>query len=252
MRSNVLLLFPLFICLCATSTAQVVNIESSRIQSDTVGWAGSGGAGVSLEKNTTQIVTVNLDAHIQYKTKKDLWLLLGDYGFLKGGGEKFVSNSFGHLRYNRKLNSYLRWEAFAQAQSNYITQIKWRFLLGTGPRFKLLSTSKFKLYAASLIMYENEKENTQPSINHHDLRSSSYISFTYLPNENMELVSTLFYQPLITDWNDARVFNQAVLRVKASKRFGMYIKWNYLFDSRPAGLAPETTYLFISGFNFIF
>ncbi len=242
----------LLTCASPSLHAQVVNIESARIQSDTTGWAGSGGAGISMEKNRSKIVTVDLEAHVQYKTKKDLWLLLADYGFLKGGGEKFVSNSFAHLRYNRKLNSYLRWEVFAQAQSNYITQIKWRFLFGTGPRFKIFSIKQFRLYAASLIMYEHETENADPEVVHNDLRSSSYVSFTFLPNEQIELISTLFYQPAFSDWHDSRLFNQSVMRVKASKRFSMYIKWNYLFDSRPAGTAPETTYRFISGFNFSF
>ena len=245
-------LVTIYLLSISQARAQVVNIENSRIQSDTVGWAGSAGMGVSVAKNKTQVVTVDMEAHLQYKTQKDLWLVLADYGLLKGGGEKFVSNSFGHVRYNRKINEYLRWEAFTQLQSNYITQIKWRFLIGTGPRFKLLSTKKFKLYAASLLMYEHEKEDVKPVIIHRDLRNSSYVSFTILPNDNIELVSTIFYQPLLNNWSDARLFNQAALRVKASKHFGMYIKWNYLFDSMPAGLAPETTYSFISGFNFLF
>jgi hypothetical protein len=205
-----------------------------------------------VERNTTQIVTVDLEAHVQYKTQKDLWLLLADYGFLKGGGQKYLSNSFAHLRYNRKINKVLRWEAFAQAQNNYITQIKHRFLVGTGPRFKIFSAKTFKMYAASLLMFEHETEDIKPEIIHRDIRSSSYLSFTFLPTENIEIISTLFYQPLVNNWHDARIFNQAVMMVKASKRFNMYIKWNYLFDTRPAGIAPETTYRFLSGFNFNF
>lgn len=232
--------------------AQIVNIESARIQTDTTGWAGSGGTGISLEKNTRKIFTVNLEAHVQYKTQKDLWLFLGDHSFLKGGNQKFVSNTFAHFRYNRKLNPWLRWEVFTQLQNNVITQIKSRFLTGTGPRFKIMSYKKFRLYAASLIMYEHEQEKTFPAITHNDIRSSSYISFTFVPNDNVQLVSTTFYQPLLKNFSDVRIYNQVVLIVKASDHLSFQMKWNYLYDHNPAGIAPKTNYHLISGLNYEF
>lgn len=245
-------IFLLALLIALQASGQIVNIESSRIQSDTTGWAGSGGAALWLTKNTQKITTVNLEAHLQYKTRKDLWLILGDYGFLKGGGEKYLANSFAHVRYNRKLSKWLRWEAFTQVQSNHITQIRSRYLTGTGPRFKVMSYKKFRLYAASLLMYEHETERTKPLVRHNDLRSSSYISFTFLPSENIEFISTTFFQPLLTSIYDHRWFNQSVLRVKANTHFALYIKWNYLYDKKPAGTAPKNTYQFISGFSLEF
>ncbi|HEV7737265.1 MAG TPA: DUF481 domain-containing protein [Chlamydiales bacterium] len=242
----------MLVILAHTLEAQVVNIETARMQSDTTGWMGSAGAGFSLDKNTTQIYNLTMEAHLQYKTKKDLWLLLGDNIFLKGGGEKLISNNFIHLRYNRKLNAWLRLEAFTQVQSNLVTQIKSRFLTGVGPRVKLIGSRKLKVYVASLIMYENEKESTKPVITHSDMRSSSYMSITYLPTSTVELTSTLFFQPLLKNIYDNRVFNQTSCRVKASKHFGMYMKWNYLHDRRPAGTAPKTTYNLSTGFDFQF
>lgn len=244
--------FVLFFLTMLTSlsgTAQIVNIESSRIQTDTVGWAGSGGAAVSLTRNTQQVLTIDLEAHLQYKTEKSLWLLLGDYGFLKGGKEKFLLNSFAHLRYNRKINKWLRWEFFSQVQSNHIMQIQSRYLNGTGPRFKIVSTEPFRLYAASLLMYEHETERTKPAVVHNNMRSSSYLSFTLLPGKNVEFVSTTFFQPRFSNWNDYRIFNQSSLQIDASRRFSMYLRWNWLFDTRPAGTAPRTSYQLVSGFE---
>ena len=232
--------------------AQIVNIESSRIQSDTIGWAGSGGANFAMIKNTRQILLINLQAHLQYKTEKSLWLILGDYGFLQGGDDKYISNSFGHIRYNRKINSWLRWEFFTQMQSNLITLIQSRFLAGTGPRFKILSLEKFRLYAASLLMYEYEKERTTPANTNKDLRSSSYISFTFLPTENIELINTTFFQPQIRHLGDNRIFSQTSLQIKASKRFSLNIKYNYLHDRVPAKGAPRTTYNLSSGIEITF
>lgn len=248
MRSSFLLIF-ISVCTPSIFNAQIINIESSRIQTDTTGWAGSVGSNFSIVKNTRKIITIGLEAHVQFKTEKDLWLLLSDYSFLKLGDEKFVSSSFAHLRYNRKVNPWLRWEAFTQIQANAITQIDYRFLVGTGPRFKILGLDKFRIYAASLIMYEHEKEKTTPVVTHNDIRNSSYVSFTIAPNNNFEIVSTTFYQPLLKNFNDARVYNQFTLNFRVSDHFGINTRWNYLYDSKPAGTAPKTNYNFLSGFT---
>src|ERR1051326_2289345 len=214
----------------STASSQIVNIESARMQSDTTGWMGSFGAGLSLSRDKQSVFGVDLDAHAQYKTKKDLWLVLANYGFLEGGREKFIYNSLGHIRYNTKLNDWLRWEAFTQIQNNLITQIQSRFLLGTGPRFKIVSTNKFHFYAASLIMYENEIEKTKPPVKHSDLRSSSYVSFTIIPSKTIEVITTTYFQPRINFFADWRVLNQLVVKVKASKHFSISLRWNYLHD----------------------
>ena len=96
--------------------AQIVNIERARMQSDTTGWMGNAGASLALTRNVQQVFTTDLDVHLQYKSKKSLYLLLGNYGFLKAAGTKLIDNTFFHLRYNYKINRTLRWEAFTQLQ----------------------------------------------------------------------------------------------------------------------------------------
>jgi len=235
-----------------SAPAQIVNIETSRMQSDTTGWLGNAGAAISLTKNTNEIFATQADAHLQYKSKKSLYLLLGSYGFLKASGDHLIDNTFFHLRYNYKVNKLLRWEAFTQMQQNLITNIKSRFLVGTGPRFKLFSNSYFKLYAASLMMYEREVEQSDINILHSDIRNSSYISFTITPNKQLEIVSTSFFQPLINNLNDFRFLNQVSVRVKAGKRLVFKLNWNYLNDSKPAHDIPSVNYSLSTGFDYEF
>ncbi|MCX6319386.1 MAG: DUF481 domain-containing protein [Bacteroidetes bacterium] len=251
-------IFCLAFCLVLLSTppagAQIVNIERARMQSDTTGWMGGAGMAYTLIQNTQKISITDLEAHLQYKTSNDkgLWLILGNYSFLKAGKNKLVSNGFFHVRYNYKVNDWLRWEVFGQYQNNSITQIDSRVLAGTGPRFKLVKNKFLRLYAATLIMFESEKERTNPVVSHKDIRSSSYLSFTWTPRDNLELISTTFIQPLLKKWSDYRLLNQASLRVKATKHFSLSVKWNYLHDRFPAGTAPRTTYTFATGVDYDF
>lgn len=231
--------------------AQIVNIESARMQSDTTGWMGNASTSFDLTKNTQKVFSAEADAHVQYKSKKSLYLLLGSYGFLKAAGTNLIDNTFLHFRYNYKLNSVVRWEAFTQVQKNVITGISSRFLIGTGPRFKILSAKLIRLYAASLLMYEREDETISDVIQN-NIRNSSYISFTITPNKQVEIISTSFFQPLINNLNDYRVLNQVSVRVKAAKKLALALNWNYLNDSKPVTGIPSVNYSLSTGINYEF
>jgi hypothetical protein len=232
--------------------AQIINVENARIHSDTTGWMGSIGALLSLTKNTEEVFLVQLNAHVQYKTKKDLFLILGNYGFLSGSSENLINNSFLHLRYNRKLNTLIRLELFTQVLQNPVTKIDYRFLTGAGPRFKVMEKKKFRLYAASLVMHEYERELDVFKTIHNDIRSSSYISFSYMPNENTELINTFFYQPLFNYINDYRILDQLKFSVKAGKKLALTFNLNYLYDNKPASGVPLINYTISTGLEYNF
>ncbi len=247
-------IFSLLLISCLTSYGQIINVENSRLHSDTTGWMGGAGASINLNKNAVQVLGVNLESQLQYKapSQKSIWLLLGNYSFLKAGENKLVSQGFIHLRYNYKVNNWLRWEFFGQYQNNPVLFIDHRFLLGTGPRFRVFRHNKNRIYAASLLMLEDEKELTNPVISHTELRNSSYVSVSIIPNGQLELVNTFFYQPLLKNFSDFRFMNQLSVKVKAGRHISLGVKLNYLYDSETAGTAPATTYNFATGIDFDF
>ncbi len=237
---------------CSNSYTQVINIENARMQSDSLGWDGRFGAGLTMARNIQDIFIFNTAVHVQKKTEKNLWLIFGNSDFLKANKQEFINNSFIHLRFNRKLGPVIRWEVFMQAQNNHITLIDSRLLLGTGPRFRILKEKKIRLYAASLVMFEREKELTSPVVLHNDIRSSSYVSFTLTPKENIEIVSTTFFQPLFKKPDDFRIMNQSSFEIKASRHLTFNMQWNFLYDRFPAGTAPKVNYSFNTGFGYKF
>ena len=243
--------FIFFFC-NVTVHGQIINVENARMQSDTTGWMGSVGALLSLTKNTDEIFLVQVNAHLQYKTQKDLFLILGNYGFLSGSSQNLINNSFIHLRYNRKLNKILRLEFFTQVLQNPVTKIDYRILTGAGPRFKLTENKKFRLYAASLVMHEYERELNEEKTIHNDIRSSSYISFSFEPNDNTEMVNTVFYQPLFSYLNDYRILDQFKFSVKAGKKLALAFNINYLYDNKPVVGVPRINYTVSTGIDYNF
>ena len=53
--------------------SQIVNIESQRIHSDTTGWDGTLEAGFAVNQNNNLLISATTNAHVQYKTRKDLF-----------------------------------------------------------------------------------------------------------------------------------------------------------------------------------
>lgn len=231
--------------------SQIVNMENARIHTDTTGLAGGLGGNFALVSNVRQLWSADVDLHLQYKTPKDLYLILGNYGLVKSAGDNLVDFGFFHFRYNRKMGRMLRWEAFTQIQYNKVTKIENRYLLGTGPRLKLKDAKKWHVYTGSLIMYEYEKESGN-DVRQNNWRNSSYVSVSWYPGSNTELVTSLFYQPLLSRWADFRIMHEAMLKVKMNKHFSIRLRWNYLFDTYPVSGIPRKGLIYTTGLNYDF
>ncbi len=241
-----------FLMFSLEAFSQVINIEDKRIKTDTIGWAGSGEASIFLNKNNDFVLSFNTDIHIQYKNKKSLFLLLTDVASVQvNETQSFVNSGFQHFRYNYKIRDRFVWEAFIQGQYNEPLAIDYRILLGTGPRFKLIGTDKFRLYAAALYMNENEKNAGIEAVqNNH--RLSSYVSFTLSPNDQFSLVSTTYFQPLFTDFADRRISTSFDLKSYLTKKLYLDLNYNLLDDSRPAEGVVNTIYEMTAGIGLEF
>lgn len=247
-KSKVFIIILVLQFYCLAACAQIVNMESQRYRTDTTGWSGTAGGNFDLSNYGKKVYAVNANAHAQYQAKKSLYLLFGNYGFLKGEEQAFIDNAFVHFRYNYKLGKVVRLEAFTQLQENAVTKIDSRFLIGAGPRFKITGSKKISLYAGILPMYEREKEVDNPQMIH-DWRLSNYLSFTFRPAETTEIISTTYYQPVMFSASDYRMLHQTSFRLKATKRVSVVINYNYQFDASPAADVPTDTYSLNTGFE---
>ena len=231
-------------------TAQILNIESYRIHTDTTGWAGKIGLDFSMIKNTKSLMLIGNTTHVQYKTKKNLFLLLGKYNLLVSDDDNLIDKSILHFRHNYYFTKRTIGEWFVQGQHNAVSKIDFRGLLGAGMRFKLSKNDKFRYYLGTTMMYEHEK--TTLGITGDLWRWSNYFSFTLIPVKTMSFVSTTYYQPALSAFDDYRIASQNVFTFLLSKHLNFKTTFNYNFDSSPVEDVPETQYNLSSGIVYIF
>ena len=240
----------LLLVFTTSSYSQIVNIESKRIRDKKEGWLGEAGISFRLLKEVNTIYALDAFAELEWKKDRSLFLFLSDYSLIKAGGEKFDNKGFQHIRYNYKMGPVLRWEAFTQAQFNQVRDIKLRALFGTGPRFKIYDSDKFRLYVASLYMYEYEALESTPTISRTH-RISSYLSLT-VDIGKLLLSSTTYYQPAITDFKDYRIATQAELEFEIFEELSFITKYRLSYDVFPAPGIPTTSYGLSNGLKLKF
>ena len=247
------ILFLFFVTfLVKSAEAQIVNVESLRRVSDTSKWSGSASLDVGLIKNTNSIFRITNRMRLQYNTDKNLYLFINDINLQQIEDNSFVNKGIQHLRYNRKITESIKLEGFAQSQYDAVSDIRFRGLLGVGPRFKLSKNKDFRFYLGTLLMYEYEEASNNSIAILRDFRGSMYLSFSLYPLENLSIVSTTYYQPLIKQLSDFRVSNETSLALKIFDNLAFKTSFTFNFDTEPIVGIPETQYELTNGIIYTF
>ena len=233
MMSNRIILSFFFCLFCTTVRSQLVNIESKRMQTDSIRFVLKSDFLFSYNNNNGDYIYQigsNLTSQLKSKDLKKIYFLIGNYNLIRSGGKDYRNAWFVHLRFNYKISNLFRMEAFVQSQHNELLDINLRNLLGTGLRFKLVSKEHLKLYFGNAYMYEEEKSDAfNQRFYHH--RHSSYISATVSTKTRISIINTIYYQPLYEDFGDYRILEQFKVEFPFSKSFNLFGAFNYYYDS---------------------
>ena len=217
-----------------TAIGQLVNIESRRMQTDSIRFVLKNDFALSYNDNNGKYIyqiSNGLSTQLKSKDLRKIFLLLGNYNIIRTKDTDFRNSWFLHFRVNYKLSNLFRVESFAQSQYDKLLDVNSRNLLGAGVRFKLVSKENLKLYIANAYMYEVERSD-EFATNYFNHRNSSYLSLTWhFPKSKITLLNTTYYQPLYKDFNDFRFLEQFKAEYEVSKNLKLFTLYNYYYDS---------------------
>jgi hypothetical protein len=241
------------ILIAQTAHSQIINIESSRMQTDTIRKAGTLNFSLSFnENNNNQLFQVKGAGVMQFKSKslKEVVLILASGDLSRSGGNQFTNAGFLHVRYNHKFSKLFRWEVFQQAQYNQVLGFQFRSLTGTGPRFKWLRKDNAFSYFGALYMYEYEEPASTDNPVERSHRISTYLTFTIkVPKIGMEVVSTTYFQPDLAERGDFRVLNESSLEFSITKKLAIRTTFSFLYDGKPVNDISPRAYNLSQGFS---
>ncbi len=232
----------LFFCPFLILNAQLVNIESQRMQVDSVRFVLKSDLLFDYSNNNGDYLsqfTANISTQIKSKDLKRIYMFIGSYNTERSKDQDFQNSFFLHLRLNQKISNVFRFEAFIQDQYNALLNINKRKLVGAGLRFKFISTPNIKAYFGNAYMYEHEKIDDSET-EYYNNRNSSYVSFTInFPKSKVNLTETFYFQPKYSDISNHRVFQQLQAQFPINKSLSFTTQFTYFYNSFVPGIARD-------------
>jgi hypothetical protein len=214
-------------------SAQIVNIENKRIYDDTSGWSGSLDGGFSVVQNGPLFYSANFRPRVQYKTRKNYYLLLSDIAYTGSKSQTYANSGMSHFRYARRIkNGPWKWESFAQVQYNLMLNQKIRTLAGTGLRWKFIDTNNCRFFVGSSLFAEYEELQSDGLINK-DVRWSNYLSWFINLKSGFSFTAVTYFQPVLNRMKDVRFSGQYSIGMAVTKRVDMRFEYNIFYDSNP-------------------
>jgi len=224
----------LLLCFGVEGMGQLVNIESKRMQTDSIRFALKGDLLFNYNSNNGNEVYnahSNVVSQIKSKDLNKILFVLGSYSLIRTSEEDFVNAWLGHLRYNHELTNLFRLEAFIQSQENRLLKIDSRNLIGAGLRLKFISTNDLRAYLGISYMYELE-ESSKAEISNYNHRHSSYLSISYThPNSKLTFTNTVYFQPLYRELANHRILQQLKIEVPLNSYLSFSSLFNYFYMS---------------------
>ena len=244
------------ICFYSKGYAQLVNIESQRIQSDSIRFVLMGEinyATQNLDDHKFSVFNTAITSQIKSKSFKNYFLLIATTEIAKTDQEDLNNADFFHVRFNKKINNYLKFEALSQFQTNKLMGIDARYLVGFGLRDKLLAKNNLKIYAGSLYIFEIEKTTIEANKASQISRLSFYLSTNFqLPNHIGEFSSVSYYQPNLHQFSDFRLSNQSSLSFRLGPKLAFKNNFNIYYDAFPPPEIAKLNWNFSNGLSITF
>lgn len=233
--------------------AQLVNVEKSRKEAKP-GFQGHVDMNLALNQNTRRIFETGTSAHIQYHRNRHTVLILNNLNFMRVEEDDLINNGFQHLRYNYTLGQgFVTIEALTQHQYNSIRLLQRRFLVGGGPRFRMLETDYLGVYLAPLVILEDEKFNDAAKTRTEKFKGNFILAVTYDLDERINFSHTTYYQPHFAAFSEFRLSSDSGLEFLFwEKKFSFIVTFSLAYDSHPLEDIPNMFYTLRNGIKYSF
>ena len=217
------------------ATAGIVNVQSVLSSEAEEGVSGSVTGAMDWRTGTVDRLVFSLAPVVRYRTGDHLFLA---YGSTEYDDSADIAKVFGHVRYRYALSERITGEVFTQSEYDEKRALTLRTLAGAGPLFHLFEQDDLRLSwgVAYMLEYEeiNEAKATRtPEVTGLQHRVSSYLTGSYALADKLQLVETIYVQPLITGPSNVRLHNDSSIVISLSKQLSFNTTFSLSYDTDP-------------------
>ena len=231
--------------------AQIINTLRGWNE-DEPGWSGEIAAAIAIAQGNTEYFELDLSAAVRYETERHRVRGLADFTRRTASGVEIAEATLLHLRHNYRLTDLVHSLVFLQAQRNPFQRIDSRFLLGIGARFDVVRDETFDASVGASYMRERETLTEDDSGATTRNRGNFFASLLGRPTEQLRVDAHAFYQPVLSDWSDARLSAGSNLDVLLIGELSLVVGFRLAYNSRPAPGVEETDFWLRTGLRLRF
>lgn len=229
----VLFLFPVF-------GYSQVNVEDIRYQGSGKGIHFMMSMDFTLDKGNSEKIEIVPSSQISYHADEYYTFLYLSGKYEESSYQKVNNKAKIHYRMVYKLNELFYPEFFLQSEYDEFIELKERDLVGGGMRFNLIhfnkkadSTQNIGLSLGLGAMYEYELINAEPNYTNNNARMTSYIGFRWDPSDNFRMALTTYFQPLLNNWVDIKLYNETELAFYINKYLAFTFDLTLYYHTEP-------------------
>lgn len=247
------------LCFPGISSAQIVNTIRG-FDDDDLGWTGSLEARFSQTGGNTDVLGFGGGGTIQLLSERQRIRLIAKANRSENDGRRIADAAMSHLRHNYRFTPWLASLAFVQIQRNPFQRLNSRLLVGAGARFDLVQREDWSLFGGIAHMYEREQIEADGSngsggsgdgvaggtVTDVDHRASVFLSWSGDLREGLGVDLSGFYQPLWSEFGDARATGSGELVVALVGALSLGLEGSVTRDSEPPEGVEETDWSYLT------
>jgi hypothetical protein len=232
----------LILMLARPAAADIVNVVSVISVAPEEGLTGSLTGAIDARRGRVSRLVLTAAPVLRYRHGSHLFITYGSGEYDQDN--EAVNRLFGHARYRYRVMPRLIGEVFTQHETNPGVEQEYRGLVGAGPLFDLITRKQARvaLGVAYMLEYERIEDDVacppeqpgcagDPGLQH---RVSSYLTANYQLDTNLQVVETLYVQPLVTDpGSDFRLLNDIQVAVLVTKFLSFNTTLSWVYDRAP-------------------
>lgn len=250
MKLLALTLLSLF-CIVTISNAGVILNTLEDSDGIKLGWTRNLEGSFKASGGNTDKLSVQAGGRIIWRGNSDTFRLQGSASRDESNDVMTSKSVVGHLRHNKTLSNNFHSVAFSQIQHNPFQRLESRWLFGLGGRYDFLKddNGSASFGATTMMEIENLEDTAENST---DQRLSMFLRLERKLNESVKVNLSGFYQPLWSDFSDARASGILGLKVSLTKTLSMKFAANLDYDSSPPAGVDKTDWTTKTGFGISF
>ena len=253
--------------LSLVSTAQILNVEKTRIKGDSANYF-LGNIGVDFTINNRNLndegqsiyfIGLTASSDVGYLSQHHSFFVLSQFQYNATSEEEINSTGYGHLRATFLRKRPLSYETFTQIQYDQGRGMLFRGLIGGSIRLRIYEEEKSNLYIGTGVMREREvweipsgvvldRNDSITSIN--IWKSTNYLTTYVSLNKHVSFNAISYFQTGYDPGRDFfrhRISLDANLLVKITSRLAFRTTAGFTYENRPIVPITKLVYAVTNG-----